>query len=120
MRPSIKVALAACIGAALIGASLAAKPAAVTSFTVPLSGERQLNFAHPDGGTGDMNGSGSVTLSVDPAHRRVCHDFKITGLSEPLMAHIHMGPSPRNGPPVVTLFTGPGSSMRDCVPSTRS
>jgi hypothetical protein len=31
------------------------------------------------------------------------------------MAHIHRGPPLRNGPPVVTLFTGPGGKLDDCV-----
>ena len=36
------------------------------------------------------------------------------------MAHIHQGPPLRNGPPVVTLFTGPGGDLADCVKWTHS
>lgn len=31
------------------------------------------------------------------------------------MAHIHRGSSLRNGPSVVTLFTGPGGELQKCL-----
>ena len=34
------------------------------------------------------------------------------------MAHIHKGRPQHVGPSVVTLFTGPGVDLRDCVPWT--
>ena len=87
----------------------------VTVYKVPLSGVAESNFAHPAGGTGDLNGAGMVELKIDPAKKQVCCDFKLSGLSTPLMAHIHQGPPLSNGPPVITLFTGPGAPLDGCV-----
>ena len=86
----------------------------------PLSGAAESNVAHPGGGTGDPDARGRVTLAIDPANKQVCYRFALSGVSTPLMAHIHQGASLRNGPPVVTLFTGPGGNLADCVIWTHS
>lgn len=118
VTPVIKVAVIALSSAALVGAAPGAIP--TTTYSVPLDGRQQMNFAYPAGGTGDIDGSGHVTLTVAPAKRRVCFDFRLSGLSEPVMAHIHRGAPLRNGPPVIILFTGANSGLQDCVASTRS
>ena len=114
MRSKLRVAFLVLASTALIGTT---HPAAtrVTSFTIPLTGAAESNIAHPMGGTGDPNGSGSVTLAVNPGNKQVCYDFKLSGVATPLMAHIHQGPPLKNGPPVVTLFTGPGAKLDGCV-----
>jgi hypothetical protein len=33
----------------------------------------------------------------------------------PMMAHIRQAPELRNGPPIVSLFTGPGSDLNGCA-----
>ena len=35
-------------------------------YNVPLSGHAETNFAHPAGGTGDLDGSGEVTIGIYP------------------------------------------------------
>lgn len=92
---------------------------ATTIYTVTLSGEAEPNFAHPSGVVGDIDGFGSVTLTINPGKKQLCYDFALSGLSTPLMAHIHQAPPLRNGPPVVTLFTGPGGDLDDCITWTR-
>ena len=87
----------------------------VTTYEVPLSGAAETNFAHPAGGMGDPDGAGMVELKIDPGKKQVCYDFKLSGLSTPLMAHIHQGPALSNGPPVITLLTGPGAPLDGCV-----
>ena len=82
---------------------------------VPLNGQAVLNFAHPSGGTGDPDASGRVTLVVEPAKRRVCYDFAMSGVSTPIMAFIHQGSPLSNGPPIVALFTGPGGRLDGCA-----
>lgn len=114
MRSKTGAALAALTSTALIGAA-SPNLSGVTTYTVPLSGAAESNIAHPSGGTGDLNSSGSVTLAVNPANKKVCYDFKLSGAATPLMAHIHQGPPLANGPPVVTLFTGPGAKLDGCV-----
>jgi hypothetical protein len=84
-----------------------------TTYTVALSGSAKV--ARAQGWAGDMDGSGQVRLTVDLASREICYDFKLSKLATPLMAHIHRGPELGTGPSVVTLFTGPGGELSDCV-----
>ncbi len=74
---------------------------------VPLSGEAERE-------AGDLDGSGLVELTIDPAHRLICYDFQLSGVATPLMAHIHRGAERQSGPSVVTLFTGP-DPVQDCL-----
>jgi hypothetical protein len=104
--------------AAFIGA--VGNAPAMTTYQVPLTSAAELNIAHPSGGVGDPRGSGSVTLRINPAAKQLCYDFTVSGLSTPLMAHIHQGQALQIGPPVVTLFTGPGAQLDDCVMWTHS
>lgn len=115
MTPA-RAALLLCAPITLI-ASTASRPDrdAERTFTVPLSGQAEAGPVHPVGGSGDPDGSGLVRLSVDPAARRLCYDFTLAGVATPLMAHIHRGPEFGNGPTVVTLFTGPGGELSDCL-----
>ena len=89
-------------------------------FVVPLTGAAVTDIVHPSGGTGDPAGFGVVTLAIDPTTKQVCYTFRLSTGSEPMMAHIHLGPALRIGPPVVTLFTGTGSELEGCAPSTHS
>ena len=109
----IALAAIASMSIANIGASKPAQNA--DSFTVPLTAEAQVSFVETAGGTGDSDGSGVVRLTLDPVGRQICFDFDLSGLSTPLMAHIHRGAAHHNGPSVVTLFTGPGVDLHDCV-----
>jgi len=112
-----KRALVACASVLLVGASA---PPGARTFIVPLTGEAETNLARPNGGTGDPNGFGIVRLAVNPDNKQVCFEFKLSGLSQPFMAHIHQGGPLANGPPIIALFTGIGTPLRDCAPSTRS
>ena len=111
--PSIP-ALIALASTALLGAANPVPPGTMT-YTIALTGAAESNFVQPSGGTGDMDATGSVTLALDPANKQVCYDFELSGASTPLMAHIHEGPPLSNGPPVITLFTGPGAELDGCV-----
>jgi hypothetical protein len=84
-------------------------------YNVPLSGHAETNFAHPAGGTGDLDGSGEVTIGIYPIKRQVCFDFSLSRVGTPMMAHIRQAPELRNGPPIVSLFTGPGSDLDGCA-----
>lgn len=63
---------------------------------------------------------GGAQISINAAKRQVCYDLKLTGVSDPMMAHIHAGGPLHNGPPVVILFVGTRSKLKDCVASTHS
>ena len=109
----IKTTLLTLASATLVGAE--SPFPAMQSLTVPLTGRAETNFAHPSGGTGDPDGSGTVKLVITPVDRQVCFDFRLARVSDPLMAHIRKAPRLMNGPPIVSLFTGIGSSMDGCA-----
>jgi hypothetical protein len=120
MTPRTKFGLLALVSTPLIGATPIANANSIKGYTVPLSATAVLNVAHPTGGTGDPYGSGLVMLVVDPNAKLVCYSFNITVTDEPMMAHIHVGAPSQLGAPVVTLFTGTRSRLKDCAPSTHS
>jgi len=106
--------------AALTGTTstnIPAIPPAAT-FTVPLSATAEPDELRALHLAGDTDASGQVKLIVDPDTRRICYDFRVTGLATPLMAHIHKGAAAEDGPSVVTLFTGPGK-LHDCLTWTQ-
>jgi hypothetical protein len=111
---STTTALLAVASLHLAGAAIPSFPALQT-FTVPLSGAAVTNVAHPSGGTGDPDGSGIVKLVITPAERQICYDIRLSRVAEPLMAHILQAPRLKNGPPIVSLFIGPGGAMDGCV-----
>jgi len=120
MAPKSRIALGL-LAAALAGSAMAQKPATAgaKTFTVALSGQEEVSAAKPTGGAGDLDATGSVTLTINPGSKQVCYDFdNVTGLSTITMAHIHEAPRLRNGPPVVTLFTGTGGDLEDCATAT--
>lgn len=102
---------------ALIGATNSNLPES-RSYMVALSAQAEPGAIQAAGLGGDVNASGLVELEVDLAKRQICYDFTLSGLATPLMAHIHKGAPRQIGPSVVTLFTGPGGDLRDCVPWT--
>ena len=85
------------------------------AYIVPLSGHAETSIVSPAGGTGDLDGAGLVRLIIDQSRRQICYEFELSGLATPMMAHIHRGQPLRNGPSVVTLFTGMGGELADCV-----
>jgi hypothetical protein len=117
MYAKAKVALVAVAAALLVGA---ASPIKLTgsdaaTFTVPLSGHSEPTFAQDPSLSGDLDGTGSVKLTVDLETRQICYEFTLSDVATPLMAHIHKGPELSNGPSVVTLFTGPGADLDNCL-----
>ncbi len=114
MRSNVRAVLLAFASTGLVGAASPSVPTMET-LTVSLSGVDETNLFHPAGGVGDPNGSGSVKLVISPADRRVCYDFSVSKVAEPLMAHILRAPRLKNGPPIVSLFTGPGGAMNGCA-----
>lgn len=117
MRSNSKAACLTISSIALLGNAAASLPAfpAMESFTVALSPQEQTDFAHPAGGTGDPHASGFVKLTVMPVERQICYDFSLHGVDSPMMAHVHRGTRLQIGPPIVSLFTGPGAPIEGCA-----
>lgn len=56
-------------------------------------------------GAGDEDGTGTVTVRVEPANSRVCWTLYARQIDPPTAAHIHRGAAGQAGPPVVSLTT---------------
>ena len=100
MPQVLKSALTLFLSTALVGAPPYRQPHVMI---VLLSGQAELNFAHPGGGTGDLDGSGTVKLSLSPDKGQCCFDFEVEDVSTP--------------PPVIGLIYGAGSNLSGCVPA---
>lgn len=114
---NLEIPLIALASIALINVTAPSRPAttAEQSYVVPLIGEAERNDLAP---RGDSDGSGLARLTLKPAAEQICYDFSLSGVATPLMAHVHEGSEMQNGPSVITLFTGPGGKLDDCVPWT--
>jgi hypothetical protein len=73
-----------------------------------------LNAALEGGDTGDPEGTGSASISIDPEAEEVCFEIEVSGIDEPTMAHIHRGAEGETGG-VVVDFNLPQHGMNGCV-----
>jgi hypothetical protein len=94
------ICVLASVGLLLAGVLPASAVTAGVPFTVQLTGDAERP------GPGDLGGSGTATLTINPGLRQVCYTIQVANIdplreSEP--AHIHVGPSTAAGPPVVDL-----------------
>jgi len=76
-------------------------------FTIDLTGEAEVTAAGVPN-QGDLDGSGTAYLRVNPGQSEVCWMIEVTGVEPILAAHIHVGASTTTGPVVVPLnpYTG--------------
>ena len=100
--PLVVLALAALAGTAAAGG----RP-----FSATLTGAAEVP------GPGDPDGSGSVTLTLNPGAGEVCFEIVVSNITLPAMgAHIHEGPVGVAGPVDVALTPPDASGMSSgCV-----
>jgi hypothetical protein len=101
MRTHVRTALAVLLAASLasllfVGQALAGK--GTTVLTATLTGEAEVP------GPGDENGSGTATITLDPAEDTVCFELDWRRIRSPFAAHIHRGQPDEAGPVKVPLF----------------
>ena len=65
-------------------------------FTIELTGEAECNAAGTACNLGDLDGTGTITLYVNPGQKRVCYDLTLAGIEAPTAAHIHLAPAGRS------------------------
>src|SRR5215212_8008497 len=71
-------------------------------FTVDLTGAAEVNAAGVPN-QGDLDGSGTATLSINPGTGEVCWTIEVAGVETITAAHIHIAASTAPGPVVVPL-----------------
>ena len=112
--------LTAVVPAALLSAAANAQPAAEggRKFSVELTGEAEVNAAGVPN-QGDLDGTGSASVTINPGQERLCYAIDVAGIAAPTRGHIHRAPAGANGPIVVTFFEAAAVDLEACVPITR-
>ncbi len=105
MNGSIPTSGGAAAAFLLLAACATAPEAQRTELAATLTGQQSAPEA------GDLAGTGTATVRVDPGAPRVCWDLFVRGIAPATAAHIHRGMAGTSGPPVVTL-TAPGPDGR--------
>jgi Rieske Fe-S protein len=97
---AIALALVASVGLLLASVVTASAATGGVPFTVELTGEAEVTPAG-EPSQGDLDGSGTAHLTVNPGTGEVCWTIEVTGVEPITQAHIHKAPSTTNGPVVV-------------------
>jgi hypothetical protein len=103
LRRRIAIALFASVGLLLASVMPASGDEGGVPFTVELTGEAEVTREGvPD--QGDLEGSGTATVTVNPGQREVCWSIEVADVGPISAAHIHKAPSTTTGPIVVHLY----------------
>lgn len=65
--------------------------------------------------TTDVDGSGTATVTIDPASGKVCYTLEVKNIDPALAAHIHKGAAGAGGPPVVPLDAPANGKSQGCT-----
>jgi hypothetical protein len=105
-----KILVASVATAAMLGsASAMAREESGKRYSVVLDGESEVPTP------GDLNGSGSATVSINPGKGQLCYTLRAGGIAPPTGAHIHEAPAGATGPVVVTLLPPHKGMSQTCV-----
>ena len=98
-----RIAIALVASAGLLLASVGSASAAVggVPFTVELTGAAEVSPTTGELNAGDLDGSGTAHVTVNPGIGEVCWTIEVTGVEPITAAHIHKAPSATNGRVVV-------------------
>jgi hypothetical protein len=77
--------------------------------------ETQLTGAAEVPGPGDPDGSGTVSLTVNPGLGEICYEIEVSGIAPATAAHIHVGTTVVAGPVVVPLEPPVDGTSDACV-----
>lgn len=117
-RPRHLLATAALLAGGLGATALVAAPATAADGGRPLSAPLTGAAEFPD--PGDVEGSGTAALRVNPGTGELCYDLRVTGIEPATAAHVHEAPAGAAGPVVVTLMAPSDGSSAGCVDVTRA
>ena len=103
----ITIALVASVGLLVASVVPASGQEGGRPFTVDLTGEAEVN-AQGVPNQGDLDGSGTARLTINPGLGEVCWTIEVAGVAPITAAHIHIAPTTAPGPVVVPLnpYTG--------------
>ncbi len=82
--------------------------------TATLNGANEVNGAGVPN-QGDVDGTGTATISLNPAAGEVCYTITVANINPATAAHIHDGPAGVNGPVVVNFAPPTGGTITGCT-----
>jgi hypothetical protein len=85
-----------------------------TVFNVTLDGTSEVP------GPGDLDGSGTAEITVDPNGTQVCYSLSVTGIAGVNAAHIHTGRAGTAGPIALTLDAPTTGHSETCTNAAAS
>ena len=83
-------------------------------FTTELTGEAEVTAAGVPN-QGDLDGTGTATITVNHGQARVCFELEVDGIADATAAHIHEASATTTGPIVVGLTAPTGGNSQGCV-----
>ena len=121
MRSTTPAVLSTILATAAAAAAATAQPAAEggRKFTTELTGEAEVNGAGVPN-QGDLDGTGTATVTINPGQGRICYDIEVAGIAAPTRGHIHRAPAGANGGIVVGFFEPEAVDLEDCVDVDRA
>ncbi len=99
--------------AVFTAAPLAAQQDSGRPFTTSLEGENEAPVL------GDLDGTGSATIRINPGQGQLCYDLSVSGIAPATAAHLHEAPAGSAGPVVVGLQAPTGGSSSGCITISR-
>lgn len=69
-------------------------------------------------GPGDPDGSGMITITINPGQKRICYELTVEAIGAPAAAHIHVAPPTEAGPVFVGFPAPPLGASSGCVTVT--
>ncbi|HEX5437992.1 MAG TPA: CHRD domain-containing protein [Gemmatimonadaceae bacterium] len=69
---------------------------------------------------GETNGSGTASITLEPAKGQVCYDITVSNIQNATAAHIHEGAEAKAGPPVVMLKPPANGHVKGCASAKAS
>ena len=107
----ISAALASAAG--LAAAPLFAQDNSGRRFTIALEGEQEAPVQ------GDLDGTGSATLRINPGQGQLCYSLRVSGIAPATMAHVHEGAAGSAGPVRVGLNPPTNGTSSGCAAISR-
>jgi hypothetical protein len=95
-----------------LGSTAKAAAAVATPFLASLNGANEAPA------TGDVDGTGAASVTIDPATGEICVDLRAENIQTAVMAHIHRGAAGVAGPVVVPFPALPNPTSAQCVTAT--
>ena len=107
--------------AAVFVTSAVAQPATEggRKFTTELTGEAEVTAAGVPN-QGDLDGTGTATLTLNPGQGRICYTLQVSGIAPAAAAHIHEAPATTTGPIVVPLEAPTDGDSSACATVDRA